>query len=43
MSTFEQILDMDDDDKEREFSHEIVFGFLEQAEGAFEKMDESMY
>jgi hypothetical protein len=43
MSTFEQILDMDDDEEEKEFSKGIVFGFLEQAEQTFDKMDTSMY
>lgn len=37
--TFEQILEMDDDEDDREFSHSIVFGFFEQAEQTFEKMD----
>jgi len=36
--TFEQILDMDEED-DREFSKSIVFGFLEQAEQTFDKMD----
>jgi len=38
-STFEQILEMDDDEEEREFSRSIVFDFFDQAEGTFEKMD----
>lgn len=37
-STFEQILEMDDDEDEREFSKSIVYGFFEQAEATFEKM-----
>ncbi|KIW62495.1 hypothetical protein, variant 3 [Phialophora macrospora] len=40
-STFEQILDMDEED-DREFSKSIVFGFLEQAEQTFSKMDIAM-
>jgi osomolarity two-component system, phosphorelay intermediate protein YPD1 len=36
--TFEQILDMDEED-DREFSRSIVFGFLEQAEQTFDKME----
>ena len=36
-STFEQILEMDDDE-EREFSKSIVFGFFEQASNTFEEM-----
>ena len=38
-STFEQILEMDEDDTNHEFSKGIVFGFFEQAEATFEKMD----
>ncbi|KAL9065638.1 MAG: hypothetical protein Q9161_008082 [Pseudevernia consocians] len=40
--TFEQILEMDDDEDEREFSRSIVYGFFEQAEATFEKMDTSL-
>ncbi|MCJ1241792.1 hypothetical protein MMC14_009798 [Varicellaria rhodocarpa] len=40
--TFEQILEMDDDEDEREFSRSIVTGFFEQAEQTFKKMDESL-
>ncbi|RFU31987.1 hypothetical protein B7463_g4393, partial [Scytalidium lignicola] len=40
--TFEQILEMDDDEEDREFSRSIVFGFFEQAETTFEKMDEAV-
>ncbi|KAL8850421.1 MAG: hypothetical protein Q9221_004653 [Calogaya cf. arnoldii] len=40
--TFEQILEMDDDEEEREFSKSIVFGFFEQAEATFIKMDASL-
>ncbi|KAL9135315.1 MAG: hypothetical protein Q9175_003491 [Cornicularia normoerica] len=40
--TFEQILEMDDDEDEREFSKSIVYGFFEQAEATFEKMDTSL-
>lgn len=40
--TFEQILEMDDDEEEREFSKSIVYGFFEQAEATFEKMDKSL-
>jgi len=41
-STFEQILEMDDDEDEREFSKSIVFGFFEQAEQTFTKMDDAL-
>ena len=37
-ATFEQILDMDEDD-EKDFSKSIVFGFLEQAKETFSKME----
>lgn len=42
-ATFDQVLEMDDDDEEREFSKSIIYGFFEQAEGTFRKMDEAMY
>ena len=38
-ATFEQILEMDDDEEERDFSKSIVFDFFAQAESTFEKMD----
>ena len=41
-TTFEQILEMDDDEA-REFSRSIVFGYFEQAESTFAKMDQAMY
>ena len=34
---------MDDDEDEREFSRSIVYGFFEQAEQTFKKMDTSLY
>lgn len=37
--TFEQILEMDDDEEERDFSRGIVYGFFEQAETTFKKME----
>lgn len=40
--TFEQILEMDDDEDDREFSKSIVFGFFEQAEQTFVKMDDAL-
>lgn len=42
-ATFEQILDMDDGDEDdaHEFSKSIVFGFLEQADSTFTKMETS--
>lgn len=40
-STFDQILEMDDDE-DREFSKEIVYGFFEQAESTFKKIEEAL-
>lgn len=40
--TFSQILEMDDSEDDREFSKSIVFGFFEQAEETFEKMDTAL-
>ncbi|KAF4625951.1 hypothetical protein G7Y89_g12210 [Cudoniella acicularis] len=40
--TFEQILEMDDDEEEREFSKSIVFSFFEQAVQTFKKMDDAL-
>lgn len=41
-TTFEQILEMDDDEEDREFSKSIVYGFFEQADNTFEKMEDAM-
>jgi osomolarity two-component system phosphorelay intermediate protein YPD1 len=41
-ATFDQILEMDDDD-ERDFSKTIVFGFFEQAEDTFKQMENFVY
>ncbi|KAK8096369.1 hpt domain-containing protein [Apiospora kogelbergensis] len=40
--TFSQMLEMDASEDDREFSQSIVFGFFEQAEETFEKMDEAL-
>ncbi|KAF9889771.1 hypothetical protein FE257_007077 [Aspergillus nanangensis] len=40
-TTFEQILEMDDED-DRDFSHGIVFGFFDQAETTFENMETAL-
>lgn len=37
-----KILEMDDDEDEREFSKSIVYDFFTQAEGTFQKMDKSL-
>ncbi|KAI4764895.1 histidine containing phosphotransmitter protein [Aureobasidium sp. EXF-3400] len=42
VATFEQILEMDDDEDEREFSRSIVFDFFQQADSTFDKMDENI-
>ncbi|KAF2741757.1 hpt domain-containing protein, partial [Sporormia fimetaria CBS 119925] len=41
-TTFEQILEMDDDEEERDFSKSIVYDFFTQAESTFEKMDANL-
>lgn len=41
-ATFEQILEMDEDEVDREFSKSIVFDFFGQADSTFEKMDKSL-
>ncbi|KAI7902912.1 signal transduction histidine kinase [Cokeromyces recurvatus] len=41
MNTFEQLLDMDDED-DHEFSYSIVNNYFEQAEGTFKDMDEAL-
>ncbi|KAK8247332.1 phosphotransmitter protein Ypd1 [Phyllosticta capitalensis] len=41
-ATFEQILEMDDDEEAREFSKSIVFDFFQQADSTFEKMETSL-
>lgn len=40
--TFSQILEMDDSEEDREFSRSIVFGFFEQADETFTKMDTAL-
>lgn len=42
MLTFSQILEMDEDETERDFSKPLVFGFFDQAEETFEKMDKAL-
>lgn len=41
-STFEQILEMDDDPTEREFSKSIVYDFFQQAAETFANMEKSL-
>jgi hypothetical protein len=41
--TFQQILEMDDDEDERDFSKSIVYDFFEQAEHTFEQMQDALY
>lgn len=40
-ATFEQILEMDDDD-DSDFSKGIVYGFFDQAENTFKKMETAL-
>ena len=40
--TFEQILEMDDDEEERDFSRTIVFDFFDQAKQTFEQMESAL-
>ncbi|KAL2694968.1 hypothetical protein Neosp_001557 [[Neocosmospora] mangrovei] len=40
--TFEQILEMDDDEDEHEFSRSIVYGFFEQAEETLVQMEAAL-
>jgi len=40
--TFHQILEMDDDEDDRDFSKSIVFDFFEQAENTFGQMDSAL-
>ncbi|KAI4148576.1 MAG: hypothetical protein LQ340_005041 [Diploschistes diacapsis] len=40
--TFEQILEMDEDEDEHEFSKQIVFDFFEQAKATFDNMDQKV-
>lgn len=42
MQTFSQILEMDEDEAEREFSKPLVVNFFEQAQETFEKMDKAL-
>jgi len=42
ITTFNQILEMDDDPEEREFSKSIVFDFFDQAESTFGKMEQAV-
>jgi len=41
-ATFEQILEMDEDEVDREFSKSIVFDFFGQADSTFAKMDKNL-
>lgn len=40
--TFGQLLDMDEDDEEREFTKEMVNSYFQQVDETFIKMDESL-
>ncbi|KAJ5603423.1 hypothetical protein N7537_006379 [Penicillium hordei] len=41
-STFEQILEMDDDEEDRDFSKSIVYGFFDQAENTYKKIQKEI-
>lgn len=41
MTTFDQLLDMDDED-DHEFSYSIVLNYFEQAEATFKDMDKAL-
>jgi hypothetical protein len=43
MPTFQQILEMDDEDDGTNFSKEIVFEFFGQAVSTFDKMEDALY
>jgi osomolarity two-component system phosphorelay intermediate protein YPD1 len=42
MGTFSQILEMDDNEDDRDFSKQLVVKFFEQAEETFGKMDQAL-
>jgi len=42
MATFSQILEMDEDENERDFSKPLVFSFFEQAKETFTKVDQAL-
>ncbi|KAL2265697.1 hypothetical protein VTJ83DRAFT_6797 [Remersonia thermophila] len=39
---FEQILEMDEDEKERDFSKPLIYNFFEQAADTFERMEREL-
>ncbi|CAI6091474.1 unnamed protein product [Clonostachys chloroleuca] len=42
IETFKEILKLDDEGPEREFSKELVFSFFEQVENTFDEIDHSL-
>ncbi|KAF8630820.1 hypothetical protein AX17_005179 [Amanita inopinata Kibby_2008] len=42
METFQQLLELDEDENDREFSKEMVYAYFEQAAQTFDKMDEAL-
>jgi len=42
IETFQQILEMDDDEEDRDFSKSIVYDFFDQATQTFDKMDAAL-
>lgn len=42
LEAFNQILEMDESEEDRDFSQPLVAGFFEQAQETFEKMDAAL-
>lgn len=42
METFQQILELDDSEDDREFSREMVWAYFSQAEKTFGELDEAL-
>ena len=42
METFQQILELDDSEDDREFSKEMVWAYFSQAEKTFEDLDATL-
>ena len=40
--TFNQILELDDDDPDQTFSRETVVGYFQQAKSTFDEMDKAL-
>ena len=42
METFQQILELDDSEDDREFSREMVWAYFSQAEKTFDDLDDAL-